>query len=113
MGKESLLDVTDDALPRDRDFRERETRVVSLASHTADWFDRWRMSSTPHRRLTSLPYAITWMWCLPAQGWLGASPAWHSPVPARAKVGYREFCARLTPDAQAGLRSLVLDDPLD
>lgn len=102
-----------DALPRDRDFRERESRVVSLASHTADWFDRWRMSSTPHRRLTSLPYAITWMWCLPAQGWLGASPAWHSPVPARAKVGYREFCARLTPDAQAGLRSLVLDDPLD
>lgn len=102
-----------DVLPRDRNFRERESRVVALASHTADWFDRWCTSSTPHRRLTSLPYAITWMWCVPAQGWLGASPAWRSPVPARAKVGYREFCARLTPDAQAGLRSLVLDNRLD
>ncbi len=99
------------ALPRDRNFRERESRVVTLASQPADWFDRWRTSSTPDRRPASLPYAITWMWCVPAQGWLGASPAWQNSVPARAKAGYREFCARLASDAQAGLLSLVLDDP--
>lgn len=100
-------------LPPDRNFRQRETRVAALASQPADWFDRWRTASTPDRRPASLPYAITWMWCMPAQGWLGASPAWQNSVTARAKARYREFCARLTPDAQAGLRSLVLDDPLE
>lgn len=99
-------------LPRERNFRQRETRVAALASDHTDWFDRWRTSSRPDRRPASLPYAITWMWCGPAQGWLGASPAWQNSVTARAKAGYREFSERLAAAAQAGLRSLVLDERL-
>ena len=97
-------------LPRNRNFRERESRVAALASNPADWFDRWRIASTPTRRPASLPYAITWMWCEPAQGLLRASPAWRNVVTARATTGYREFCGRLAPAAQAGLRLLVLED---
>ena len=96
-------------LPRNRNFRERESRVAALAREHA-WFDRWRISSTPTRRPASLPYAITWMWCEPAQGSLDASPAWQNSVTARAKAGYREFRDRLAPAPQAGLRSLVLDE---
>jgi hypothetical protein len=96
-------------LPRNRNFRERESRVAALAREHA-WFDRWRISSTPNRRPASLPYAITWMWCVPAQGSLDASPAWQNSITARAKAGYREFCDRLAPAAAAGLRSLVLDE---
>jgi hypothetical protein len=97
-------------LPRNRNFRERESRVVALASGHTDWFDRWRISSTPTRRPASLPYAITWMWCVPAQGSLDASPAWQNSVTTRAKAGYREFCDRLAPAAAAGLQSLILDE---
>ncbi|OSC31657.1 hypothetical protein B8W69_04300 [Mycobacterium vulneris] len=97
-------------LPRDRNFRQRETRVAALASDPSAWFDRWRTSSRPDRRPASLLYAITWMWCEPAQGWLGASPAWQNSVTARAKASYREFSERLAPAAEAGLRSLVLDE---
>jgi TniQ len=95
-------------LPRNRNFRERESRVAALAREHA-WFDRWRTSSTPARRPASLPYAITWMWCEPAQGSLGTSPAWTHSITAQAKSGYRAFRDRLAPAAAAGLRSLVFD----
>jgi len=97
-------------LPRNRDFRERESRVTGLARDHDDWFERWRCSVTPARQAATLPYAITWMWCEPALGFIGASPAWQGIVTGRAKAGYRAFRDRLTPEAQAGLRSLVLDD---
>jgi hypothetical protein len=97
-------------LPRNRNFRVRESRVAVLARDHTSWFDRWRTAVLPARRPASLPYAITWMWCVPAQGSLGASPAWQNSVTARAKSGYREFCDRLAPAAAAGLRSLVLDE---
>lgn len=98
------------ALPRDRDFRRRESRVVELAREPAVWFERWRTAVTPARKRATLPYAITWMWCGPAQGSLDTSPAWQISVSGRTKAGYREFRDRLTPACQAGLQSLILDD---
>ncbi|MBS1696155.1 MAG: TniQ family protein [Actinobacteria bacterium] len=98
------------ALPRSRDFREREARVISLARGRDDWFERWRCSVTPARQGRTLPYAITWMWCEPALGFMAASPAWQGNHTRRDKAGYRAFRDRLSPEAQANLRSLVLAD---
>jgi len=95
-------------LPRHRNFRERESRVVELTRCHGDWFDGWRTSVIPARKIVTLPYAISWMWSESAQGLLAASPAWQGSAPARAKAAYRAFRDRLPPGAQAGLRSLVL-----
>ena len=105
-----LVTHTLSRLPRDRDFRDRESRVAALARDPRLWFDRWRASVSPARKRAALPYAITWMWCELAQGHLGTSPAWTAPPSARAKAGYREFRDRLAPAAQAGLRTSILDN---
>lgn len=98
-------------LPRNRNFRERESRVAGLARDPGTWFDRWRTSVKPARKPATLPYAITWMWCELAQGSLDISPAWNNDLATPSKVGYREFRDRLAPAAQAGLRTLILNEP--
>lgn len=71
-------------LPRNRDFRDRESRVAALARCHRLWFERWRVSVSPKRKRAALPYAITWMWRELAQGLLGTSPAWTAPPSARS-----------------------------
>lgn len=96
-------------IPRGHNFRTREARVRALARAPDNWFDPWRTTMLPARRHTSLPYAITWMWCEVAQGLLDTSPAWPIPPSHRVKASYRRFRDSLPRSAQAVLRSLVLD----
>lgn len=98
-----------DMLSCSRNFREREARVRALTRDPGGWFETWRTTTTPHRRPTSSPYAITWMWCEVAQGLLDVSPAWPAPPAPRIKATYRVFRDRLPEPARAALRSLVLD----
>ena len=95
--------------PRSRNFRTREARVRALTRNPDNWFELWRTTMSPERRHTSLPYAITWMWCEVAQGLLDTSPAWPGPPAHRLKASYRVFRDSLPRSAQATLRSLVLD----
>ncbi|SPM33774.1 hypothetical protein MRAB57_1578, partial [Mycobacterium rhizamassiliense] len=95
-------------LPPDRDYRHRERRVTWLADHTDVWFERWRMSVSPPRRATSLPYAITWLWWEVAQGWPASGPVSTTMVGQRRRDSYQSFRARLPRDAEESLRSLVL-----
>ena len=108
---DDLADRVNEALtvlPPDRDYRHRERRVKLLADTTDVWFDRWRMSVSPPRRVTSLPYAITWLWCEVAQGWLASGPMPTTMPGPRRKDSYQTFRKRLPREAEVGLRSLVL-----
>lgn len=96
------------ALPPDRDFRQRESRVRALAREPAGWHLGWRRSVTPARRQSSLPFAVTWMWCEVAQGALDASPAWGRRPTRASKVAYRAFSKKLPPALRDSLRSLGL-----
>ncbi|MDV3131366.1 TniQ family protein [Mycobacterium sp. 29Ha] len=98
------------ALPPNRDFRKREARVRTLAERPQSWFPRWRSSSAPARRLTSLSYAVTWMWCEVAQSTVDSSPGWSAPPSHRVKAGYRAFETKLPQPMQESLRTLVLTD---
>lgn len=100
-----------DALPRDRDFRLRESRVAALSHNPSEWFEQWRWSTAPARRAGSLPYAVSWMWCEVAQGLLDTSPAWTGPATRQAKAAYRVFRASLSQSAQSDLRRLILIGP--
>jgi len=95
-------------LPYDRNFRQRESRVRALAQGSSAWYESWRISMSPARRHSSLPSAVTWMWCDAAQGSLDTSPAWGGPPPRAAKVAYRAFRDRLPSSAQDALRSIAL-----
>lgn len=97
------------ALPRDRDFRARESCVRALASTPAVWLDLWCGTTSPQRRSTSLPYAVTWMWCEVAQGALVFSPAWTEGPPPPAKAAYRVFRNKLPAASRSFLRTLVLN----
>lgn len=95
-------------LSAERNFRAREDRVRQLASSPDAWFDEWCRSITPARRVQALPYAITWMWCEVAQGFLSASPAWSTPPDSRTKAAYRAFKSRLPATGETALRELAL-----
>jgi TniQ len=95
-------------LPADRNFRRRESRVRALAIESLQWYEPWRTSMSPPRRLSSLPYAITWMWCEVAQGWLDGNPALVGPPARASKAAYRAFRDGLPQSTQDALRSLVL-----
>ena len=95
-------------LPTERDFRAREDRVRQLAGTPDVWLDQWRRSITPARRARALPYAITWMWCEVAQGFLSESPAWATPPDSRVKAAYQAFKSRLPESGEAALRELVV-----
>jgi hypothetical protein len=95
-------------LPTERDFRAREDRVRRLAGKPDFWFDQWCRSTRPVRRSGALPYAITWMWCEVAQGFLSASPAWTTLPDSRAKAAYHAFKSRLPENGEAALRELVV-----
>ncbi len=102
------------ALPRNRDFRTRESHVRKLASDSTEWYERWRRSMSPARRQSSLPYAVTWMWCEVTQGAIDMSPAWRVPPPRQVKASYRAFRDSIPVTAQHLLRSLALStDPTD
>lgn len=103
------VDTATHLLPRHRNFRKREKRVRTLVQDPDHWFERWRATMAPQRRPTSLPYAITWMWCEVAQGLLDASPAWPANPARQIKAAYRVFRDRLPEPAQAALRALALD----
>lgn len=92
----------------ERDFRARECRVVELLGSASEWFDRWRLLSSPARRSGSFPYVVTWMWCEVAQGLLNESPVWLAPVSRRSKARYRAFRDSISAVGQDGLRALVL-----
>jgi hypothetical protein len=96
-------------LPHNRDFRALESSVRSLAGNLEAWVQTWRTSTSPLRRETSVPYAVTWMWCEVAQGWLEASPGWRQPPTRFQKAAYRQFRDGLPTPAQQVLRSLVVD----
>jgi hypothetical protein len=95
-------------LPRDRDFRWRESRVRALAVDPEGWFREWRTSTSPARRETVLPYVITWMWCEVAQGFLDMTPGWPQPPTTTQKTLYRRFRCNLPPSAQQRLCALVV-----
>ncbi len=95
-------------LPAERNFRAREDRVRQLAHSPNSWFDQWCRSISPARRVQALPYAITWMWCEVAQGFLSASPAWTTLPDSRTRAAYRAFKSRLPAIGEAALRELVL-----
>jgi hypothetical protein len=96
------------ALAHDRDFRQCESRVRALASDSTEWYERWRRSMSPVRRQSSLPYAVTWMWCEVAQGAIDTSPAWPASPPRHLKASYRAFRESIPVPAQRLLRSLAL-----
>lgn len=96
------------ALPHDRNFRQRESRVRALAQESSSWFESWRTSMSPARRSSSLPYVITWMWCEAAQGAVDVSPAWMAPPSRQIKAAYRAFHDRLPEPAKDFLRTLVV-----
>jgi TniQ len=106
------VDRVKHVLPGDRDFRRRESRVRALAAESCQWYETWRTSMTPSRRLSSLPHAVTWMWCEVAQGSLDGSPTMVGPPRRAVKAAYRAFCERLAVSAQDALRSLVLSGAL-
>ena len=81
-----------------------------LARQPDTWCERWRTSTSPARRPTSLPYAVTWMWCEVAQGCIDTSPAWVGRPTARSKASYRAFAGSLPPATQHHLRALALTD---
>lgn len=98
------------ALPDDRDFRQRESRVRALAQDSSEWYEAWRTSMSPARRHSSLPSAVAWMWCEVAQGSLDTSPPWGERPPRASKVAYRAFRDKLPRSAQEALRSLVVPE---
>jgi hypothetical protein len=77
----SAVDKALTVLPLNRDFRAREARVHELADDPTDWHQQWRASTSPARRVDTLHFAITWMWCEVAQGRLETSPAWAAAPP--------------------------------
>lgn len=95
-------------LSAERDFRAREDRVRQLASSPNSWFDQWCRSISPARRVQALPYAITWMWCEVAQGFLSASPVWSTAPDSRTRAAYRAFKSRLPVSGELALRQLVV-----
>jgi hypothetical protein len=95
-------------LPRNRDFREREARVRTLADPSSTAREEWCTTTSPHRKRTAWSYALTWMWCEVAQGPLDTSPAWPVAPSSPVKAAYRAFAARLTPSIEQELRSLAL-----
>jgi hypothetical protein len=97
------VDRASHLLPAGRDFRWREGRVRM-------WFERWRIATSPARHATSLPNAITWMWCEVAQGLLDTSPAWSGRPTAQHKASYRAFQGSVPPSAQHDMRTFVLAD---
>ncbi|AEV73468.1 MULTISPECIES: TniQ family protein [Mycobacteriaceae] len=94
-------------LPRNRDFRERESRVRALANPSSTAREEWCTSVSPHRKRTTWSYALTWMWCEVAQGPLDTSPAWAVAPSSPVKAAYRAFAARLTPSTRDELRLLA------
>ncbi|WP_454166306.1 TniQ family protein [Gordonia iterans] len=94
-------------LPSRRDYRALERRVIELAHTPTDWFTDWARSAKPKRRAVAIPYAVTWMWCEVAQGWLDTSPAWPPPVARQSKAAYRVFRDALPDELGATLRKLV------
>ena len=104
------VDRVSHLLPAGRDFRRLEGRVRMLARQPDTWCERWRTSTSPARRPTSLPYAVTWMWCEVAQGCIDTSPAWVGRPTAPSKASYRAFAASLPPATQHHLRALALTD---
>lgn len=94
-------------LSRRRDFRALERRVIELASTPDTWFTDWARSASPRRRAAALPYAVTWMWCEVAQGWLDTSPAWPPPVTRQSKAAYRVFRDTLPEELGRALRELA------
>lgn len=94
-------------LSRRRDFRALERRVIELASTPDTWFADWARSASPRRRAAALPYAVTWMWCEVAQGWLDTSPAWPPPVSRQSKAAYRVFRDTLPEELGRALRELA------
>lgn len=97
----------EDTLPRRRNFRHLESQVRTLADRPLEWSERWCGSFAPRQRLTSVPYALTWMWCEVAQASLETSPAWPNEPGPSLKAAYRAFAGRLTPTASEVLRTLV------
>lgn len=94
-------------LPRRRNYRALERRVVELARSPDVWFAEWSRMAKPRRRTAALPHAITWMWCEVAQGWLETSPAWAPPVTRQSKAAYRVFRDTLPDELGRALRALV------
>lgn len=93
-----------------RDFRALERRVIQLAHAPGAWFADWARSAKPRRRAVTLPYAVTWMWCEVAQGWLDTSPAWPLPVTRRSKAAYRVFRESLPEELRTALWQIVVGD---
>ena len=90
-----------------QDFRALERRVIKLASTPDTWFTDWARSASPRRRAVALPYAVTWMWCEVAQGWLDTTPAWPPPVTRQSKAAYRVFRDTLPVELGRALRELA------
>ncbi len=104
----SAVRAAEHVLPRNRDFRERESRVRTLAEPSSTGREEWCTAVSPNRKRNSWSYALTWMWCEVAQGPLDTSPAWPVAPSSAVKAAYRAFAARLTPSTQEELRSLAL-----
>ena len=84
------VDRVSHLLPAGRDFRLLKGRVRMLARQPDTWCERWRTSTSPARRPTLLPYAVTWMWCakLPKGVSKPARPGWGGPRHgARRRIG--------------------------
>ncbi|MFZ3393946.1 hypothetical protein TVH25_11855 [Rhodococcus sp. 7Tela_A2] len=94
-------------LSRSRNYRALERRVRELARSPDTWFAGWARIAHPRRRAAASPYAVTWMWCEVAQGWLDTSPAWPQPVTRQSKAAYRVFRDTLPEELKRALRTLA------
>ncbi|MFI2294952.1 TniQ family protein [Isoptericola sp. NPDC019571] len=83
-----------------------EGRVRGMAGDT-NWFRQWSSTHRPGTRETSLPHAVTWLWCHVAGGLIRTSPGEPVPPGSSARIAYRQFEASLTPPAANALTALV------
>ncbi|CAM3539237.1 TniQ family protein [Isoptericola cucumis] len=83
-----------------------EDLVHEKAQHP-DWFLPWSSAQRPGTRKSSLPYAVTWLWCHVAGGLLSTSPGWPDPPDRPARTAYRQFEAALSPQAATSLASIT------
>ncbi|WP_277212725.1 TniQ family protein [Isoptericola croceus] len=81
--------------------------LVRASAEESDWFHDWSKQYRPGTRRSSLPYAVTWLWCHVAGGLLRTSPAWPEPPEQTVRAAFRQFEATLTPWATAALAALV------
>ncbi|KFD44547.1 hypothetical protein IU11_01395 [Cellulosimicrobium sp. MM] len=85
-------------------FRAREHQVRQLPAD--DWFEAWAGDFRPGTRLTSVRYAVAFLWCRWASGILATSPGWTAAPTRTERSAYRQFASSLDRHAAQALLAI-------